>query len=76
MPFNIGGGEALFLLVLVLIVFGAGRLPDVVGQLGKGVRSFHEAASSDAPSSSRRCTSCGEKLLNGARFCAYCGRPL
>ena len=42
MPFNIGGPEAVFILVIVLIVFGAGRLPEVFGQLGKGIRTFRE----------------------------------
>ena len=31
MPFNIGGTELIFILVIVLIVFGAGKLPDVLG---------------------------------------------
>ncbi len=44
MPFNLGGPELLFLLLIVLIVFGAGKLPDVFGQLGKGVRTFREEA--------------------------------
>lgn len=39
-PFNIGGPELVFVLVIVLIVFGAGRLPEVLGQLGRGVRTF------------------------------------
>ena len=34
MPFNLGGPELVFVLVIVLIVFGAGKLPDVLGQLG------------------------------------------
>lgn len=41
------------LLVVVLIVFGAGRLPQVMGDLGKGIRNFKagmngEPMSSDA----------------------------
>lgn len=44
MPFNLGGPELIFLLVIVLIVFGAGKLPDVFGQLGRGVRTFREEA--------------------------------
>ncbi len=47
MPFNLGGGELVFILVIVLIVFGAGRLPEVLGQLGKGVRTFREEASTE-----------------------------
>ncbi len=42
MPFNLGGTELVFILVIVLIVFGAGRLPDVLGQLGRGVRTFRD----------------------------------
>lgn len=44
---NIGGPELIFLLVIVLIVFGAGKLPDVFGQLGRGVRSFREESNTD-----------------------------
>lgn len=44
---NIGGPELIFLLVIVLIVFGAGKLPDVFGQLGRGMRSFREESNAD-----------------------------
>ena len=30
----------LIVLAVVLVVFGAGRLPQVMGDLGKGIRSF------------------------------------
>lgn len=50
MPFNLGGGELIFVLVIVLIVFGAGKLPDVLGQLGKGVKTFREESTSDTKS--------------------------
>lgn len=38
--FGFGFGELLVVLVIVLVVFGAGRLPEVMGSLGKGVQSF------------------------------------
>ena len=44
---SLGGPELIVILVVVLIVFGAGRLPEVFGQLGKGVRSFREESSAD-----------------------------
>ncbi len=51
MPFNLGGPELVFVLVIVLIVFGAGRLPDVLGQLGRGARTFRdELGGGDRPS--------------------------
>jgi sec-independent protein translocase protein TatA len=43
MPFNLGGPELIIVLVIVLIVFGAGKLPKVMGDFGKGVREFKKA---------------------------------
>ena len=44
---NLGGPEIIFILVIVLIVFGAGKLPEVLGQLGKGVNEFRKSASGE-----------------------------
>ena len=38
--FGMGIGELLVVLVIVRVVFGAGRLPEVMGSLGKGVQAF------------------------------------
>ena len=38
--FGLGIGELIVVLVIVLVVFGAGRLPEVMGSLGKGVQQF------------------------------------
>ena len=35
-----GIGELLVVLVIILVVFGAGRLPEVMGSLGKGMQAF------------------------------------
>ena len=40
--FDIGPQELILILVLVLIIFGAGKLPEVGGALGKSLRSFKE----------------------------------
>jgi sec-independent protein translocase protein TatA len=37
----------LVVLVVVLIVFGAGRLPHVMGDLGKGIRNFKAGLSGE-----------------------------
>ncbi|PLX95942.1 MAG: twin-arginine translocase TatA/TatE family subunit [Desulfuromonas sp.] len=40
--FGLGTQELMIILVLVLIVFGAGKLPQVGSALGKGLRNFKE----------------------------------
>ena len=40
MPFNLGPMELILVLAVVLIIFGVGRLPEVGGALGKGLREF------------------------------------
>ena len=39
---GLGIGELALILVIVLIVFGAGKLPKVMNDLGKGVKSFKD----------------------------------
>ncbi len=40
--FGLGTQELLIILVLVMIVFGAGKLPQVGASLGKGLRNFKD----------------------------------
>jgi sec-independent protein translocase protein TatA len=40
--FGLGTQELIIILVLVLIIFGAGKLPQIGGALGKGLRNFKE----------------------------------
>jgi len=41
---NIGPTELIIVLVIVLIIFGVGRLPDIGGALGKSIREFRHAS--------------------------------
>ena len=49
MPFTHGVGplEWIIILVIVVIVFGVGKLPSVGGALGRGIREFREQAKTD-----------------------------
>jgi sec-independent protein translocase protein TatA len=43
MPFGIGIWEMLILLVVLLLVFGPKRLPEMGRQIGKGMREFKDS---------------------------------
>ncbi|HEY7624866.1 MAG TPA: twin-arginine translocase TatA/TatE family subunit [Candidatus Limnocylindria bacterium] len=88
---NFGGPELLLLLAVVLIVFGAGKLPDVLGQLGRGVRSFRDESQNDkpaqvtagttsaataAPGTTIYCRNCGRPNATDSKFCTNCGQAL
>jgi sec-independent protein translocase protein TatA len=42
--FGIGMPELIIILVIILVVFGAGKLPEIGGALGKGIRNFKKAS--------------------------------
>ncbi len=44
MMFGFGMPELIVILVIVLVVFGAGRLPEIGGALGKSIRNFKKAS--------------------------------
>ena len=52
---SLGFTELMIILLLVLILFGAGKLPKVMGDLGKGIKSFQDGFrqpnNTDTPSS-------------------------
>ncbi len=37
---NLGGWEWVIILVIVILLFGIGRISKIAGELGKGIRSF------------------------------------
>lgn len=47
--FGLSLGHIIIILVVVLILFGAGKLPTVMGDLGKGVKAFKKGMESAAP---------------------------
>jgi sec-independent protein translocase protein TatA len=42
--FNLGGGEIFVILLIVLLLFGAKRIPEIARGLGRGIRQFKDAA--------------------------------
>ena len=45
--FNFGTQELILVLVIALVVFGPGKLPEVGKAIGKGINEFKDAVSSD-----------------------------
>jgi len=43
--FGLGMPELLIILIIILIIFGASRLPEIGRGLGKGIRNFRESTS-------------------------------
>jgi sec-independent protein translocase protein TatA len=48
MPFHLGAPELIILLVIVIVLFGVGRIGKVGGELGRGIREFREGLSGGA----------------------------
>ena len=43
--FGICMPELIIILVIILIIFGAGKLPEIGGAIGKGIRNFKKSVS-------------------------------
>jgi sec-independent protein translocase protein TatA len=44
-----GPQELLLILLIVIVVFGAKRIPEIMGGIGKGIRTFKKAMDTDEP---------------------------
>jgi sec-independent protein translocase protein TatA len=47
MPFRLGPTELIIILVIVLLLFGPGRIAKIAGELGRGIRSFKDGIGSE-----------------------------
>jgi sec-independent protein translocase protein TatA len=45
---NIGFPELIVILIIALIVFGAGRLPEIGSAIGKSIKEFKKAMKEDS----------------------------
>jgi sec-independent protein translocase protein TatA len=73
-------GHLVLILVIVLIVFGPGKLTSIGADMGKGLREFRKAtdsksedAASTARTTTRSCTACAAPNAGDAKFCTSCG---
>ena len=47
MPFRMGTTELVIILVIVILLFGVGRIGKIAGELGSGIKAFREGIGSD-----------------------------
>ncbi len=63
-----GPWEIALILVIVLIVFGVGKLPQVGGAIGKGLRTFKKAqAGEDEEEEKKKITAAAPKDSTGSK---------
>lgn len=42
---GLGGWELIIILIIVVLIFGVGRISKIGGELGQGIKAFREGAS-------------------------------
>jgi sec-independent protein translocase protein TatA len=47
--FNLGPTELIIILVILLVLFGGAKLPELARGLGQGIRNFKEASREEPP---------------------------
>lgn len=86
---NLGVPEILIILLLLLVFFGAKKIPEMAQGLGKGIREFKKAtreiesdvnkavtATDDTISAKISCFYCKSEIPRGSKFCPSCGKSL
>ena len=47
MPLRMGSTELIIILIIVILLFGVGRIGKIAGELGSGIKAFREGIASD-----------------------------
>jgi sec-independent protein translocase protein TatA len=73
---NLGPGELLIVLLIVLVLFGASRLPKLARSMGQASKEFREGLKEGgaAESVAGPCPFCETDVPEDAKFCSGCGK--
>ncbi len=78
----LGVPELIIIAFIIVLIFGVGRLPEVGGAVGKGIKEFRKAATDEsssttdqsaAPSVESSAPAQDEAAATETRFCSECG---
>jgi sec-independent protein translocase protein TatA len=88
---NLGAPELILIVLVILIFFGAKKIPEIAQGLGKGIREFRKASrdiqdeiekeikvspeTTLSPAKSK-CFYCQSPISPDAKFCPTCGKSL
>jgi sec-independent protein translocase protein TatA len=70
---SLGPVELMLVLGIVIVIFGAGRISELGGALGKSIREFRRSTEPEASATVSTCQSCATELPAGQPFCGHCG---
>ena len=51
---NLGSGEIIIIAIIVLLLFGGKKIPELMKGLGSGIKEFKNAAKDDQPANSKK----------------------
>ena len=54
MPFKLGVPELIIILVIVVLLFGVGRVSKISGELGNAIKSFRKGVKDDDGSAAKK----------------------
>ena len=72
---NLGGTELLIILAILLLLFGASRLPKLARSMGQASKEFKEGfKDGKVQTAEGPCPFCKTHVEPDAKFCAGCGK--
>lgn len=54
MPFRLGPWELVLILLIVLLIFGGRKIPEIAKGLGEGIRNFKDSFRGDKPGEEKK----------------------
>ena len=65
LPFNFGPVELILILVIVAMLFGVGKLPEVFGSIGKGIKEFRKESGLESQKKAQADNAVEKAAVNG-----------